>query len=151
MLNARVPRDLSRPVGRWGAAGLRGFTLIELLVVVGIVGILAAVAYPSYVDQVKRAKRSDAQTVLMESAQYLQRYYAAQNSFTAATLPASLAQSPRSGTKAYDITLPPDSLTARNFKLVATPVFSDAKCGNLTLTDAGQKGTSTDNVVDCWR
>ena len=51
------------------------------MIVVAIVGILAAIAYPSYTEQVKRGQRSKAQTALLEAAQFMQRYYAANNSY----------------------------------------------------------------------
>jgi len=54
---------------------LRGFTLIELLVVVAIVAILAMIAYPSYQDQIRKARRADAQSVLMQAAEFMERVY----------------------------------------------------------------------------
>lgn len=130
-----------------------GFTLIELMVTVAIVGILASLAYPSYIEHVARARRADAQTVLMEGAQAMQRYYSAHNTYASATLPSGVQVVPRfadSGQKTYDVTV--TSADAAGFTLTATPVRTDALCGNLTLTGAGVKGkTGSGSLSDCWK
>ena len=58
-----------------------GFTLIELMITVAIVGILGAIAYPSYVAYVKRGKRAEARTILLDDAQFMQRFYSANNRY----------------------------------------------------------------------
>ena len=45
------------------------------MIVVAIVAILAAIAYPSYRDQIERTRRADAQAVLMQAAQFMERIY----------------------------------------------------------------------------
>ncbi|RZL01524.1 MAG: type IV pilin protein [Rubrivivax sp.] len=147
-----------------------GFTLIELMVVVAIVGILAAIAYPSYTQYVQRSRRAEAQTVLMEAAQYMQRFYAANNSYATLLngnapnprLPASLSRSPKdtSSTKNYDIGVVdtaglPNTVTATRFTLQAVPtgLMANDHCGTLTLTQAGVKNVTGTNasVKDCWK
>jgi type IV pilus assembly protein PilE len=147
--------SLAGPAGRRARAS--GFTLIELMIVVAIIGILASIAYPAYTEQVKRGKRSDASTVMMEAAQVLQRYYNVNNSFgdddaaNEALVAAGVDQSPKGAASAdYTITVDVGD-TGRTFELTATPAQTDSKCGNLTLTHTGQKGTSTDNVAECWK
>jgi type IV pilus assembly protein PilE len=136
-----------------------GFTFVELMIVTAIMGILAAFAYPAYVKQVERGKRADGQTVLEQAAQYMQRYYAANNNYTGADTKLATtgyAVAPlgaASGKQTYDVTA---SVTATTFTLTATPrsgVFTDATCGNLTLTDTGEKGVSASGatVSNCWR
>ena len=66
---------------------LRGFTLIEVMIVVVIISILAAIAYPAYQSQLQQSRRIDAQTALLELAQYMERYYTTNGSYTGATLP----------------------------------------------------------------
>lgn len=130
-----------------------GFTLIELMVAVAVVGILAAVAYPAYMEQVARAKRADAQTVLMEGAQAMQRYYSAHNTYASATLPAGVQIVPKfadASKKTYDVAV--TSADAAGFTLTATPVRSDALCGNLTLSGTGVKGEGGSGALnDCWK
>ena len=129
----------------------RGVTLIELLITVAIVGILAAVAYPSYQAHVARANRAEAQGILMENAQFLERNYTIANRYdqdsagVATALP--FTTSPKTGTAKYNIAAAYGAAPAQTFTLTATPTGSmtgDA-CGNLTLTNTGVKAPA-----DCW-
>ena len=131
----------------------KGFTLIEVMIVVAIVGILSAIALPSYQQYIIRAKRADAKTVLLSGAQWLERYRSSNFKYPPddTSFPANLQLSPASGTKMYDITL---VTSDTNFTLTATPTstWTDAVCGNLTLTNLGVKGQSvvSGDVATCW-
>jgi type IV pilus assembly protein PilE len=139
----------------------RGFTLLEVMITVAIVATLAAVALPSYRDQIARGKRSDVQTALVEDAAYLQRYYAANNTYPVTgsltpTLPA--ATSPRDGTTVnYNITIDQANTTATTFLLKAAPAGTMAtdKCGTFTYDNLGMKGivngAAGQTVATCWR
>lgn len=127
-----------------------GFSLIELMIVVVIVAILGSIAYPSYLNQVTQSRRADAQAVLMEAAQFMERFYTENNRYdrdtggTAVALPAALRESPRdSATKSYDITV--QTSTASTYTLRATPKNAQAGDGFLQITNTFAKGWDRDN------
>lgn len=132
-----------------------GITLIELMVVVAIIAILAAVALPSYQEHVRRAARAEAQAILLENAQFLERNYTLTNRYdqdTAGNAPNIIATSPKQGAARYTIAAAYGSAPAQTFTLTATPtaLMAGDTCGNLTLNQAGTKGAGG-NVADCWR
>ena len=139
-------------------SGEQGVTLIELLVAVAIVGILAAIAYPSYQDYVRRANRAEAKTVLVETAQVLERNFTEASRFdqtssgtaiNSAWLP--YQHSPKGGTPKYDISFSAGpSATAFTLQAVPTGTMVGDECGTLTLTSIGIKGVSTAKT-DCWQ
>jgi type IV pilus assembly protein PilE len=147
---------------------VRGFSLIELMIVVAIVGILAAIAYPAYTKYIQRSRRAEAQAVLLEAAQFMQRFYAANNSYakqldgtTNVALPSSLNRSPKdpNSPQSYAISVVStgtDAVTATSFMLQAVPTTGTAAandpCGTLTLKHTGVKGVAQGATVkDCWK
>ena len=144
------------------SSGQKGFSLIELMIVVAILAILGAIAYPSYMDSITDARRTDAQTVLMEAAQYMERFYTENNRYdedtggTAVALPAQLAESPRdSGAKYYDLAV--QASTRSTYTLRATPKNAQAGDGFLEITnifvkawDSNNNGSLTD-AERSWR
>ncbi|PIE83392.1 MAG: type IV pilin [Candidatus Contendobacter odensis] len=146
-----------------------GFTLIEVMIVVAIVAIVAAIAYPSYQEHVRKSRRADAQSVALQAAQWMERFYTdnlrydqdrAGTGVGDATLFGSsgFTVSPVGGGDVqYNLTL--TNITPTTFTLNAAPVAGSAqandKCGTLTLDEAGVKGISGAapgvTVADCWK
>lgn len=138
----------------------RGLTLIDLLIAVAVLGVLAAIALPSYREQLARARRTDVQAVLLEDADYMQRYYAANNAFTATPPPAlTVTTSPRTGGPSYRVTVTVPADLPNSYLLTATRTGAMAgdRCGDFTYDDLGRKGLVAGTfdaglaVESCWR
>lgn len=130
-----------------------GFTLIELMIAVAIVAILASIAYPSYVNFVVRSNQAEGKTLLMNSAQALERCYTRTNTYVGClTLPLS------SENDWYRITEDSSTFAATTFDLAAVPqgvqATRDTKCGNFILDETGSQtvSASADAAVaqECW-
>jgi type IV pilus assembly protein PilE len=144
-----------------GRQGRRGFTLIEVMIVVAIIGILAAVALPAYTSYIARANRADARAQLLQAAQFMQRFYAANDQYAndragnqvSTQMPASLMRAPAEGTQLYTLTITP---TASAYTLTMAPVTTASMaadgCGSFTLTSTGVRGvTGTKPRDECWK
>ena len=145
----------NRCAGRRRGRVPEGFSLIELLIAMTVLAILVAVAVPSYRESVAKGRRADAQAVLMEAAQFLERFHTENLRYNtslagvAVALPAALAAAPREGTtKYYDISI--QSVATQTYTLRAVPRTGQStdRCGTMTLNHLGAK---TGSATDCWR
>jgi type IV pilus assembly protein PilE len=135
-----------------GSCPSRGFSLIELMIVLLIASILAAFAYPSYRAQIEKTRRADAQSVLMQAAQFMERVYTESGRYNpdapldpecsdAADFDLPFDQSPIEGTAVY-YRIALVSLCKTSFVLRAIPnrAGPEAGAGMLQIDDQGRRG-----------
>jgi type IV pilus assembly protein PilE len=136
------------------------------MIVVAIIAILAMIAGPNYAEYVRRSARADAQLVLQQAANHLDRVYVECNSYvvrdastvppcqtgitTDTALPAELRKAPADGIQRYAVTV--QSLNAQEYTVIAAPLDAADGCGTFTLASNGVR--SVDGPLGpeaCWR
>ncbi len=140
-----------------------GVTLIELLIAIVLVSILAASAYPSYTQYVVRAKRTAGKSVLLQVADRQQQYFMDNKSYANSLTALGYQENPfMVGDDGDYVALADDDRvymiilaapTATTYTLTAVPQMmmasKDTKCGTLSLSSTGQKGSSGGSSR-CW-
>jgi len=135
-------------------AGARGFTLIELMIAVAILAIIMTVAIPSYRQWVLQSGRAEAKTLLMQSAQTLERCFTRFSAYNNGNCALQSGDTELSENDKYQVTV---TTTATTFDLTAAPQggqANDTECGNFTLDETGQRGAKGGTVpaivAECW-
>lgn len=141
---------------------LSGFTLIELMIAVVVLSIISIIALPSFRDNIRQGRRLEARSLLLENAQFMERFFTENNRYNLrvdGTTPVALPilASPRNGAALYTIsfdTLAP--LSADSFNIRADPVAGGAMdgdaCGTYFLSNIGGRGNlnNTRSSLECW-
>ncbi|MFP5419486.1 MAG: type IV pilin protein [Gammaproteobacteria bacterium] len=125
----------------------RGFTLIEVMIAVVIIGILASIAFPAYQQYVLRAARAEAQAVLMEQAQFMERYFTTNNTYEDAELLSTTSPKAGGGAARYNISFSVQTETAYTVQAAPTGAQTADACGTLSVN---QTGAVSADAADCW-
>jgi type IV pilus assembly protein PilE len=125
--------------------------MLEMLLVVAVVAILAVVAFPSYQEMIRRGNRTDAKAILVETAQFMERFYTTNNTYAVPGPTPLFVVSPKGSTGIgvkynIDFSVTPTDLV---YTLRAVPANSQVgdRCGTLTISNTGAQ---TAALPDCW-
>jgi type IV pilus assembly protein PilE len=139
--------------------GQRGFTLVEIMIVVAIIGIISAFAYPSYVENVRKTNRVAAASILLENAQFMERFFTENSTYLGGVLPFARAPKEVDSRQNYTISLTAGT-TATAYTIQAIPTaggsMASDDCGTLTLTNLGVRNAANGSpaggktVAQCW-
>ncbi|OBP13189.1 hypothetical protein A5320_20090 [Rheinheimera sp. SA_1] len=108
------------------------------MVVVAIVAILASLVYPSYDSYLKAGRRTDAQRLMLEQTNLLERSYSRNGTYP--------EQHNITATDYYSFSYERSAVDL--FTIIASPV-DDSLCGELSINQQGVKTAATGHD-SCW-
>lgn len=143
---------------------MAGFTLIELMIVVVIIAILAAVGYPSYTEYVVRSNRQAAKNMLYQIADRQEQFFLDNRRYGNALTELGYGADNIAIDRDAQMTAAGDADEMYQFRITAsTPTTytissfpvgmqanRDTRCGQLGVTNAGEKLEENDNIDVCW-
>jgi type IV pilus assembly protein PilE len=138
----------------------RGFTLVEILIVLVILSVLSMIALPHYREQVQRTYRSLARAELHKVSLRQEQFFAESRAYAESLeelgYPGNsliLARNGNVGSGSvaggiYRLTMAPGETS---YRVLATPLQGDSRCGNLSLDGMGTRDASgPEGVSACW-
>ncbi|MDX1554594.1 MAG: type IV pilin protein [Xanthomonadales bacterium] len=114
--------------------------------VVGLLAIVVALAYPAYIDQIRKARRADAESALLDAAQFLERCFTRFNAYNAAGCPDPDGEDTPDGFYTFET-----NITATTYSLTVSPNGDQLKdpCGAYSIDHLGNKTPPPDSKR-CW-
>lgn len=133
-----------------------GYTMVELVIVVAIIAILSSLAYNSYQDSAIKSRRKAATACMMESAQFLERFYTTNLRYdqdgagVAVVIPPANCRTDLANFYNW----PAPTVTARAYSIQAVPIglqLAKDRCGTLAVDQTGTKTrTGTYPMTECF-
>ena len=138
----------------------RGFTLVEMMIVLVILSLLLMISLPRYREQVQRTYRSlakaELQKIILRQEQFFTEARAYAGTLGELGYPGDSYVLGKDGNVwegsvpggIYRLSMAP---LGASYRVHATPLQADSRCGNLSLDGLGTRQASgPDGVSGCW-
>lgn len=136
-----------------------GFTIIELVIVMAVIAVLSAIAYNGYSESIRKTRRTEARNQILNIAAAQERFRYSNPRYAPDLATLGVAAVVSDSVQFYDVTMTSTAAPAASaYTITATPrpAQNKDKCGALTLTNLGVKGSTglapePPNNPDCWK